>query len=180
MTSPLKLNERAALLCDAIAREADALRVSSCFSDSGLEIWDFGIQSPGGLEAGRQMAKVCLAGLAEVDFVPGDPNVWPGPAVQVRSDQPIAACMASHAHGVPVLLACLSAAASRKLVAAIGDGGMVRWAVLLLVLLRSFWLPPSVLAILKTDCVLKTKSLFLSTLGVLATQASQLVPPFAH
>ena len=95
----LNLNERAALLCDAIGREADALRVASSFAKSGTEIWDFGIYARGGLEAGRRMAEVCLASLAEVDFVPGDPNIWPGPAVQVRTDQPIAACMASQYAG---------------------------------------------------------------------------------
>lgn len=45
------------------------------------------------------MAEVCLAGLGQVAIVQGDAAVWPGPAVTIRTDQPIAACMASQYAG---------------------------------------------------------------------------------
>ena len=40
-----------------------------------------------------------MAGLGRVRFVPGRPEVWSGPAVQVETDQPIAACMAAQYAG---------------------------------------------------------------------------------
>lgn len=45
------------------------------------------------------MAEVCLAGLGTVRIVPGDRQLWEGPAVAVQTDQPIAACMASQYAG---------------------------------------------------------------------------------
>lgn len=95
----LNLNQRAADLCAQIAHEADLLRLSSRWLDCGSEVIDFGIETAGGLEAGRRLAEVCLAGLGRVELVPGDPAVWPGPAVQVTTDWPVAACLASQYAG---------------------------------------------------------------------------------
>jgi methenyltetrahydromethanopterin cyclohydrolase len=49
------------------------------------------------LEAGLALAEICLAGLGTVTFVPS--TLGPGPAVQVTTDQPLAACMASQYAG---------------------------------------------------------------------------------
>ncbi len=95
----LKLNNRAATLCDEIARNADTLRVASQWTDSGTELWDFGIDTAGGLEAGQYLARICMAGLGQVGLVPGNENLWHGPAIQVATDQPVAACMASQYAG---------------------------------------------------------------------------------
>ncbi|HUE72299.1 MAG TPA: methenyltetrahydromethanopterin cyclohydrolase, partial [Pirellulaceae bacterium] len=65
----------------------------------GTRIIDCGVQAPGGLEAGRMVAEICLAGLGQVAIVPGDQDLWPGPAVTISTDQPIAACMASQYAG---------------------------------------------------------------------------------
>jgi methenyltetrahydromethanopterin cyclohydrolase len=45
------------------------------------------------------MAEVCLAGFGEVDFAVGDRELWSGPSVQVRTDHPATACMASQYAG---------------------------------------------------------------------------------
>jgi len=96
------LNGTAAALCAAMVRQAGRLRIacsrSSCDS-GGIRIIDCGVNAPGGLEAGRRLAEVCLAGLGDVRFVPSDPALWHGPAVQVRTDFPVAACLASQYAG---------------------------------------------------------------------------------
>ena len=57
------------------------------------------IDTPGGLAAGLRLAEICLAGLGHVQLVPGNPALWPGPAVAVWTDNPVAACMASQYAG---------------------------------------------------------------------------------
>ena len=68
-------------------------------TSGGTRCLDMGISAAGGLEAGRLLAEVCLAGLAQVEIVPGDDQLWPGPAIIVRTDHPVAACMASQYAG---------------------------------------------------------------------------------
>ena len=45
------------------------------------------------------LAEVCLAGLGRVAIVPGQTGVWQRPAVMVRTDHCVAACMASQYAG---------------------------------------------------------------------------------
>lgn len=94
----LQLNQRAGVLCDAMAENATALRLKVRHVGA-TRLLDLGIEMPGGLEAGRRMAEICMAGLGEVRLVPGDPELYHGPAVMVTTDQPIAACMASQYAG---------------------------------------------------------------------------------
>lgn len=95
-TPPLLMNYLAATLCDAIEAEANVLRVK-VHSQAGVRIIDLGIDARGGLEAGRRMAEVSLSGLGEVAFT--SHSLTGGPAVMVRTDAPVAACMASQYAG---------------------------------------------------------------------------------
>ncbi len=96
----LQLNQRAANLCDAIVAEATDLR-TRIFYVGATRIIDLGVdlagRSVGGLEAGRRMAEVSMAGLGKVTF--GIHPLTGGPAVMVRTDAPVAACMASQYAG---------------------------------------------------------------------------------
>ncbi len=94
----LQLNQRASGLCDAMVDSAIALRIKVRHVGA-TRLLDLGIEVPGGLEAGRRMAEICMAGLGEVRLVPGDPELYSGPAVMVATDQPVAACMASQYAG---------------------------------------------------------------------------------
>ena len=60
---------------------------------------DCGILARGGLLAGLDLARICLAGLAEVSIVPGLVGGRPCPAVQVVTDHPAEACLASQYAG---------------------------------------------------------------------------------
>jgi methenyltetrahydromethanopterin cyclohydrolase len=95
----MNLNDRAWRYCDRLLETADELRLQVGVSPHGVRIVDCGVKASGGLRAGLALAEVCLADLAEVRLVPGRADVWPGPAVQVSTDQPIAACMASQYAG---------------------------------------------------------------------------------
>jgi methenyltetrahydromethanopterin cyclohydrolase len=95
----LTLNERAFRLADEMAANAVALRIAVHQAEAGARILDCGIKTEGGLEAGLGLARVCLAGQAEVTLVPGDIGGIPCAQVQVTTDQPLTACMASQYAG---------------------------------------------------------------------------------
>jgi methenyltetrahydromethanopterin cyclohydrolase len=95
----LNLNARAAELCNRFVDDSEALRIGVRFAACGARLVDCGIQSDGGLEAGRRLAEICLAGLGRVTFVPAPADFPPGPAVMVTTDHPVAGCMASQYAG---------------------------------------------------------------------------------
>ena len=99
MAGPLTLNERAQRLADFMASAAPLLRVSVHALESGARVLDCGIKTPGSLQAGLSLARVCLAGLAEVSILPGEIAGIPCPQVQVTTDHPVLACMASQYAG---------------------------------------------------------------------------------
>ncbi len=94
-----KLNARAAELSQHFIDDGDLLGVGVQVAACGARLIDCGIQSPGGLEAGRRLAEICLAGLGGVTFVPAPAEFPPGPAVMVATDHPLAGCMASQYAG---------------------------------------------------------------------------------
>lgn len=79
--------------------DADLLRIRVDRKSDRARLIDCGVDAPGGLEAGRRLAEVCMAGMADVHFVAADPELSQGYAVQVRTDHPIEACMASQYAG---------------------------------------------------------------------------------
>jgi methenyltetrahydromethanopterin cyclohydrolase len=82
-----------------MATNAAALRIAVHTTPAGARVLDCGIRTEGGLQAGLALARVCLAGQAEVALVPGEVAGVPCPLVQVATDQPVAACMASQYAG---------------------------------------------------------------------------------
>lgn len=92
------LNERAWKLADAIEADADRLRVSVSWI-AGARVIDCGAAAEGSLAAGLLLARVCLADLADVALVPSPLPELPGPAVQVTTDHPVRACLASQYAG---------------------------------------------------------------------------------
>jgi len=97
--TPMNLNDRAWRRCERLIQAAADMRVALLHLPNGGCIVDCGVKAVGGLQAGLALAEICLADLAEVRVVPGRAELWPGPAVQVWTDQPVAACMASQYAG---------------------------------------------------------------------------------
>jgi methenyltetrahydromethanopterin cyclohydrolase len=93
------LNERAWELCDAMVADAEALGVIVSTLDCGTRVIDCGVKVEGGIEAGRRLSEVCLAGLGTVRIDKTVESQWRGDAVEVKSRRPIAACMASQYAG---------------------------------------------------------------------------------
>lgn len=92
------LNQRAWKIAEEAMRAADDLRLA-VHMVGGATILDCGIQAVGGLQAGLLLARVCLSDLAEVSLVPGSIQGIPAPSIQVFSDDPVRACMASQYAG---------------------------------------------------------------------------------
>jgi len=95
----MNLNDRAWHRCERMLEAAAELRLDVHVLSNGTRVLDCGVKAAGGLRAGLALAEACLADLAEVRLVAGRPDVWPGPAVQVATDHPLAACMASQYAG---------------------------------------------------------------------------------
>jgi methenyltetrahydromethanopterin cyclohydrolase len=99
VTTALSLNERAQRLADHLATHAAGLRIAVQQTASGARLLDCGVKVEGGLHAGLGLARVCLAGQAEVLLAPGDVSGVPCIQVQVATDHPVTACMASQYAG---------------------------------------------------------------------------------
>ena len=95
----LGLNRRAAHLADALCADARVLRIAVRTLPGGARLVDLGVAVPGGLEAGRRLAEICLAGLGSVTLTSMDLGGLWLPAVAVATDHPVAACMASQYAG---------------------------------------------------------------------------------
>lgn len=95
----LSLNRRAEEIVQRMIDDAAALRIAVLRGVGRGTVIDCGVSARGGLEAGRLLAEVCMAGLGRVELVAGNPELWAGPAVVVRTDAPVAACMAAQYAG---------------------------------------------------------------------------------
>lgn len=95
----LQLNRRALELCDALERQAAELRATVTLTSGLTRIIDCGAEATGGIAAGLMLARICLAGLADVAVVPCRAELGGGIAIQVQTDHPIAACMAAQYAG---------------------------------------------------------------------------------
>lgn len=116
----MKLNQHTIDLCGRMVAAAARLRIGVGHCPAGSRIIDCGINATGGLEAGRRLAEVSMAGLGDVSFttVPGLP--WAAPAVAVRTDFPVLACLASQHAGWAVSVKRYSAMASGPMRATAG------------------------------------------------------------
>jgi methenyltetrahydromethanopterin cyclohydrolase len=95
----LQMNERAWALADVCAARADELRVAVYTLSSGARVIDAGVDIAGGLGAGRVLSQLCMGGMGHVELttLTIDGESWP--AVQVWTDHPAEACMASQYAG---------------------------------------------------------------------------------
>lgn len=99
MIMSVMLNKRANELVEPMLPLVGDLRGTLVELDNGGQIVDLGVKAEGGLEAGRLLAEVCLAGLGQVRIVPGEIGDTAWPQVQVVTDWPVEACLLSQYAG---------------------------------------------------------------------------------
>lgn len=86
-------------LVEALVADAVALRLKVTRGPRDVRIVDAGIATPGGLEAGRRIAEICLGGLGRVSLGPGGRfSPW-DTLVSVTTSDPVLACLGSQYAG---------------------------------------------------------------------------------
>ena len=91
------VNRCAAPLVASLLEHRDDLRLNVRRHESGATVVDAGIGAPGGLEAGRRVAEICMGGLGRVQLTAGKGR-WPI-TVSVTAHDPVVACLASQYAG---------------------------------------------------------------------------------
>ncbi|MGC4003195.1 MAG: methenyltetrahydromethanopterin cyclohydrolase [Pirellulales bacterium] len=94
----LELNKRTVRAVNEWLATKPNVVVYRCSETAGTWI-DCGIDAPGGLDVGCVLALFSAGGLLDVSLVPARTEFGSGPAVQVRTDRPAAACMAAQYAG---------------------------------------------------------------------------------
>jgi methenyltetrahydromethanopterin cyclohydrolase len=94
----LSVNGLAAARVQRLRDDAARLRVAVGHDERGVTVIDAGIAVQGSIEAGLLVAEICMGGLGDVRLVPGGRAGWPA-WLQVRSSQPVLACLASQYAG---------------------------------------------------------------------------------
>ncbi|MCC7049009.1 MAG: methenyltetrahydromethanopterin cyclohydrolase [Alphaproteobacteria bacterium] len=86
-------------LVERLIADAAALRLGIHAGPAGARIVDAGIDAPGGIEAGRRIAEICMGGLGSVAVATDQALArWPV-SVTSRSSHPVLACLGSQYAG---------------------------------------------------------------------------------
>jgi methenyltetrahydromethanopterin cyclohydrolase len=93
------INKLVAPLVQSLIDRAPSLRIGVERMDNGCTIIDAGIHYPGGLEAGRLIAEICMGGLGSVNLQATNTFAhWPA-TISVHSANPVLACLGSQYAG---------------------------------------------------------------------------------
>jgi len=93
------VNSCARPLVQRLIDDPERYRVKVSRHESGARIIDAGIECPGGLEAGRLIAEICMGGLGHVQLRANAPfKRWTW-QVDVHASDPVTACLASQYAG---------------------------------------------------------------------------------
>jgi methenyltetrahydromethanopterin cyclohydrolase len=95
----VSLNDQARSLVHQLTDDAETLRVAVGALPSGATVIDCGSQVPGGLEAGRRFAEICMGGLGTLTFAPLVLGGHWMPGIVVTTDRPALACLGSQYAG---------------------------------------------------------------------------------
>lgn len=95
----MHLNERAWKIADDLEARADELRLAVQTLPSGSRVIDAGIEVRGGYGAGIGLAELCMGGLGHIRLAQLEIGGVSFPGVEVWTDHPAVACMASQYAG---------------------------------------------------------------------------------
>ena len=97
-----QLNDGAFRLYQETLANAESWRVQRHKLANEATVVDFGVNTPGGIRAGLMLASICMSGRAEITLHPANATIGPWSLIQVATDDPVHACMASQYAGWPV------------------------------------------------------------------------------
>lgn len=97
-----QLNDGAFRLYQETLANAESWRVQRHKLANEATVVDFGVNTPGGIRAGLMLASICMSGRAEITLHPANATIGPWSQIQVATDDPAHACMASQYAGWPV------------------------------------------------------------------------------
>jgi methenyltetrahydromethanopterin cyclohydrolase len=86
-------------LLDALVTDAAALRLGVARSGAGALVIDAGVETPGGIEAGRRIGEICMGGLGRVTLAPAAGDTPAAAVVAVHASDPVVACLGSQYAG---------------------------------------------------------------------------------
>ncbi|GGA58883.1 methenyltetrahydromethanopterin cyclohydrolase [Nitratireductor aestuarii] len=92
------LNERANTIADGMVHEAERLRIAVAKGPLDCRLIDAGAKVRGSIEAGLRIAEICMGGLGTVKLAMGPSEPW-ALNIEVRSSQPVLACLGSQYAG---------------------------------------------------------------------------------
>jgi methenyltetrahydromethanopterin cyclohydrolase len=95
----MSLNRNAILAAEPLLAHAEEYRVAVHPIEGGGRFVDCGIEARGGMLTGIELARICLGGLGQVSIAPGELGDKSIPLVQVVTDHPVRACLASQYAG---------------------------------------------------------------------------------
>jgi methenyltetrahydromethanopterin cyclohydrolase len=98
------LNHSASLLEYDCALHAERLRIEVHHIKDGGRLLDFGVDATGGLQAGIELARICMSGQGDISIVPGEIDGIGWPHVFVQTDDPVAACLYSQYAGWQIVV----------------------------------------------------------------------------
>ena len=98
-TTSLRMNEAAGEIADAMADQADLLRIKTSRLPGGARVIDAGVEVDGGIEAGLALSEICMGGLGNVTTTPVQIGGESYPGLLVWTDHPAVSCMASQYAG---------------------------------------------------------------------------------
>lgn len=92
------LNDNAQRIAESIIHDAERLRIGVSQGELGECLIDAGAKVTGSIEAGLRMAEASMGGLGTVTTAMDRASAWPF-TIEVRSSQPVLACLASQYAG---------------------------------------------------------------------------------
>jgi len=95
----ISVNRQAAVIVEEMVAQTDRLGIRVSRLPGGARLLDLGLEAPGGMQAGKYLAEVCMGGLGQVTFLPLQFGDFWLPGLGVSVDQPAIGCMAAQYAG---------------------------------------------------------------------------------
>ena len=95
----ISVNEMGSYVIEEMLDWVEDIKAEVVKLENGATIIACGVNAEGGYEAGMYLSRLCLADLADLRYSTFDLNGIKWPAIQVASDNPVIACMASQYAG---------------------------------------------------------------------------------